>query len=81
MTSKTDDAELFRYQRLFGVTEDGLQLKVTLISDDRGRIKSASIQMRAVEGHLPPTAHPSLWSTPFTLTPNIIGDDEFGGAA
>jgi hypothetical protein len=79
--TQTPDAEFFRYQRLFGVTEDGLQMKVTLITDDRGKIHSASIQMRAVEGHLPPTAHPSLWSTPFTLKPNIIGEDEFGGAA
>ena len=74
-------ADFFRYQRLFGVTEDGLQMKVTLITDNRGSIRSASIQMRAVEGDLPPTAHPSLWSKPFTLTSSIIGDDEFGGAA
>lgn len=77
----TQDAELFRYQRLFGVTEDGLQMKVTVITSSTGRIQSASIQMRAVEGNLPPTAHPSLWSKPYSLTLNTIGDDEFGGAA
>lgn len=77
----TQDAELFRYQRLFGVTEDGLQMKVTVITSSTGRIQSASIQMRAVEGPLPPTAHPSLWSKPYLLTLNTIGDDEFGGAA
>ena len=77
----TDNAELFRYNRLFGVTEDGLQMKVTIITSSEGRVRSGSIQMRAIEGDLPPTAHPSLWSTPFPLTPNVIGDDEFGGAA
>jgi len=77
----TNEAEFFRYQRLFGVTEDGLQMKVTVITDSSGKVKSASIQMRAIEGDLPPTAHPSLWSIPFPLTPSIIGDDEFGGAA
>lgn len=79
--TNTQDAEMFRYQRLFGVTEDGLQMKVTIITNTSGRVVSASIQMRAVEGDLPTTAHPSLWSKPFTLTPNIIGEDEFGGAA
>lgn len=79
--TNTQDAEMFRYQRLFGETEDGLQMKVTIITDTRGRIHSASIQMRAIEGDLPTTAHPSLWSRAFTLKPNIIGEDEFGGAA
>ena len=79
--TETQDAEFFRYQRLFGVTEDGLQMKVTVIASSTGRIQSASIQMRAVEGHLPPTAHPSLWSKPYPLTLNTIGEDEFGGAA
>lgn len=79
--TETSNAEIFRYQRLFGITEDGLQMKVTVITDGTGRIHSASIQMRAVEGDLPPTAHPSLWSKPFTLTPNIIGEDEFGSAS
>ena len=37
------DAELFRYQRLFGTTPDGLQLKVTVITTNEGRIKSASL--------------------------------------
>ena len=75
------DAELFHYQRLFGVTEDGLQMKVTIITDEKGRIHSSSIQMRAVEGPVALDAHPSLWSKPFTLKPNIIGENEFGGAS
>lgn len=76
-----NDAEFFRYQRLFGTTEDGLQMKVTIITDSRARIHSASIQMRAVEGPVAANDHPSLWSTPYPLKPNIIGEDEFGGAA
>lgn len=75
------DAELFRYQRLLGTTDDGLQMKVTVITNPDGRVRSASIQMRAVEGNVPITAHPSSWSTPFPLTPQIIGDDEFQGGA
>lgn len=91
MTNATDGADFFRYQRLFGVTEvelilppkdfDDLQMKVTLITDQTGRVRSASIQMRAVDGPVALGAHPSLWSKPFQLTPNIIGDDEFGDAA
>lgn len=81
MTQQNEAAEVFRYQRLFGVTEDGLQMKVTIISDQTGRVRSASIQMRAVEGPVAASDHPSLWSTPFPLRPNIIGEDEFGGAA
>lgn len=82
MNLLTSDAELFRYQRLFGATPDGLQMKVTVITDSRGRIRSASIQMRAVEGPMPLTAEPASWSNPFTLTPNIIGEDlPDGGAA
>lgn len=81
MTNTTDGADFFRYQRLFGVTEDDLQMKVTLITDQTGRVRSASIQMRAVDGPVALGAHPSLWSKPFHLTPTMIGDDEFGGAA
>jgi len=81
MTTQTADAEFFRYQRLFGMTEDGLQMKVTIITDDRGKIHSASIQMRAIEGDLPLTAHPSLWSKPYALSLKILGDDEFGRAS
>lgn len=81
MTTQTADAEFFRYQRLFGMTEDGLQMKVTIITDDRGNIRTASIQMRAVEGDLPLNAHPSLWSKPYALTVKVIGDDEFGRAS
>lgn len=77
-----EDAELFRYQRLFGTTPDGLQLKVTIITTTAGRIRSASLQMRAVEGPMPPTAHPSSWSKPITLTLNTIGEEfDSGGAA
>ena len=79
MNSK--DAPIFRYQRLFGVTEDGLQMKVTIISDEVGSVRSASIQMRAVNGPTPVTAHPSLWSKPFPLTLNRIGEDFDGGLA
>jgi hypothetical protein len=81
MTISDTPAEMFRYQRLFGMTEDGLQMKVTLIIDERGRIRSASIQMRAVEGPIGANDHPSLWSTPFPLRQNIIGEDEFGSAS
>ena len=76
------DAELFRYQRLFGTTPDGLQLKVTVIATNEGRIKSASLQMRAVEGPMPLSAHPALWSKPVTLTLNTIGEEfDSGGVA
>lgn len=75
------DAEIFRYQRLFGTTPDGLQLKVTVISTSEGSIKSASMQMRAVEGPMPLTAHPSLWSKPVPLNLNTIGETFDGGAA
>ncbi len=75
------DAELFRYQRLLGATPDGLQMKVTVITDTTGRIRSASIQMRAVDGPVSLTAEPAAWSTPFTLTPNIIGEELHGGDA
>jgi len=81
MTTDQAPAEMFRYQRLYGVTEDGLQMKVTLITDNRGRVRSASIQMRAVEGPVGATDHPSLWSIPFPLRPLIIGEDEFGSAS
>jgi len=77
----TENAEFFRYQRLFGITDDGVQMKVTVIIDSVGRVRSSSIQLRAVDGPTPVTAHPSLWSKAFTLTPSIIGDDEFGGGA
>lgn len=77
----TDKAELFRYQRLFGSTDDGLQVKVTIITASDGRVKSASIQMRAVDGPVPLTANPSLWSIPFTLSPMQIGETFDGGAA
>ena len=76
------DAELFRYQRLFGTTPDGLQLKVTVITTNQGKIKSASPQMRAVEGPMPLSAHPALWSKPVTLTLNTIGEEfDSGGVA
>jgi len=76
------DAEVFRYQRLFGTTPDGLQLKVTVITTSEGRIKSASLQMRAVEGPMPLSAHPALWSKPVTLTLNTIGEEfDSGGVA
>jgi hypothetical protein len=29
------NAEMFHYQRLLGVTEDGLQMKVTIITTER----------------------------------------------
>ena len=77
----TTDAEFFRYQRLLGATPDGLQMKVTVITDSTGRIRSASIQMRAVDGPVSLTAEPAAWSTPFTLTPNIIGEELHGGDA
>lgn len=77
-----EDAELFRYQRLFGTTADGLQMKVTVITTTKGRIRSASLQMRAVEGPMPLSAHPSLWSKPITLQLNTIGEDfDSGGVA
>lgn len=69
-----EDAELFRYQRLFGTTPDGLQMKVTVITNTTGRIRSASLQMRAVEGPMPLSAHPALWSKPVPLTLNTIGE-------
>ena len=76
-----EDAEIFRYQRLFGTTPDGLQLKVTVISG-AGRIQSASLQMRAVSGPTPLSAHPALWSKPVPLTLNTIGEEfDTGGAA
>jgi len=77
-----EDAELFRYQRLFGTTSDGLQMKVTVITTSAGSIKSASLQMRAVEGPMPLSAHPALWSKPLPLTLNTIGEDfDSGGVA
>ena len=77
-----EEAELFRYQRLFGTTPDGLQLKVTIITTTAGRVRSASLQMRAVKGPMPPSAHPALWSKPITLTLNTIGEEfDSGGAA
>lgn len=79
--TQTQEAEFFRYQRLFGMTDDGVQMKVTIITDARGRVRSSSIQLRAVDGPTPVMAHPSLWSKAFTLTPNVIGEDEFGGGA
>lgn len=75
------DADFFRYQRLFGVTGEGLQIKVTIITDNAARIRSASMQLRAVDGDIATTSHPALWSKPFPLKPNTIGEDEFGGAA
>ena len=81
MNTETADAEFYRYQRLFGVTEDGLQMKVTVIADGEGRVRSASIQMRAVEGPISLTDHPSRWSKAFPLTPLVFGDEEFGNAS
>lgn len=81
MDTATADAEFFRYQRLFGVTEDGLQMKVTIITGPEGRVRSASIQMRAVEGPVSLTDHPSRWSKAFPLTVIPFGDDEFGAAS
>lgn len=81
MNTETADADFFHYQRLFGVTEDGLQMKVTVIADAEGRVRSASIQMRAVEGPVSLTDHPSRWSKAFPLTPLVFGDDEFGNAS
>lgn len=80
MTESTN-ADMFRYQRLFGVTEDGLQMKVTVISDASGRIRSASIQMRAVEGHVSVHDHPAQWSKAFALKLNVIGEPFDGDAA
>ena len=78
----SENAEVFRYQRLFGMTEDGLQMKVTIITPSSGSVRSASIQMRAVEGPMPLTAHPSRWSKPFPLHLNTIGETfDDGGAA
>lgn len=77
-----EDAELFRYQRLFGTTADGLQMKVTVITTSAGSIKSASLQMRAVDGPMPLSAHPSLWSKPIHLQLNTIGEEfDTGGVA
>jgi len=73
-TTTQDDAEFFRYQRLFGMTEDGLQMKVTIITDGRGSVRSASIQMRAVTGPIPVMAHPASWSKAFALKLNVIGE-------
>lgn len=83
MSNRTglSDAEFFRYQRLFGATPDGLQMKVTVITDSTGKIRSASIQMRAVEGPVSLTAEPAAWSNPFTLTAVTLGEDFEGGAA
>ena len=81
MNTQTADAEFYRYQRLFGVTDDGLQMKVTIITDADSRVRSASIQMRAVEGPVSLTDHPSRWSKAFPLTPLVFGDDEFGNAS
>jgi hypothetical protein len=67
------NAEMFHYQRLFGVTEDGIQMKVTIITTDAGKVKSASIQMRAVEGPVSVHEHPSRWSKAFPLKLNVIG--------
>lgn len=75
------DAEMFRYQRLYGVTEDNLQMKVTIISNDSGSIRSASIQMRAVEGRVSVHDHPSQWSKAFPLKLNVIGEPFDGDAA
>jgi hypothetical protein len=80
MTDSTN-AEMFHYQRLFGVTEDGLQMKVTVITDSSGSVKSASIQMRAVEGPVSLLDHPSQWSKAFTLKLNVIGEAFDDGAA
>lgn len=77
----TDNAEMFRYQRLFGSTDDGLQMKVTIIAGEDGRVKSASIQMRVVDGPISQTANPHLWSIPFTLTPMQFGETFEGGVA
>jgi hypothetical protein len=66
------NAELFHYQRLLGVTEDGLQMKVTVITTERV-VRSASIQMRAVEGPVSVHDHPSQWSKAFPLKLNVIG--------
>ena len=77
-----EDAEILRYQRLFGTTPDGLQLKVTIISASGGSIQSASLQMRAVSGPMPLTAHPAQWSRPIPLRLNTIGEQfDNGGAA
>ena len=67
------DAEMFHYQRLLGVTEDGLQMKVTIITTSAGRVRSASIQMRAVEGPVSVHDHPASWSKAFPLKLNVIG--------
>lgn len=81
MTNETrqEDAEFFRYQRLYGMTEDGLQMKVTIITDGRGSVRSASIQMRAVTGPTSVMAHPASWSKAFILKLNVIGETFDGG--
>jgi|Laugrespbdmm15sn_2_1035079.scaffolds.fasta_scaffold238369_1 ribosomal protein S28E/S33 len=87
--SESKNAEMFHYQRLLGVTEDGLQMKVTIITTSAGRVRSASIQMRAVEGPVSVHDHPASWSKAFPLKLNVIGQpfDDFddstdtGGAA
>lgn len=73
--------EFFRYRRLFGATEDGLQMKVTIITDSNGRVRGASIQMRAVQGAVPLTSEPAKWSNPYILRENVIGDDGFRDGA
>jgi hypothetical protein len=81
METSTEDAAFYRYQRLFGVTEDGLQMKLTVITGPDAKVKSASIQMRAVEGPVALTDHPSRWSRAFPLTMLPFGDGEFESAS
>jgi hypothetical protein len=80
------NAEMFHYQRLLGKTEDGLQMKVTIITTSSGRVRSASIQMRAVEGPVSVDDYPAKWSKAFPLKLNVIGQpfddsDDSDGAA
>jgi hypothetical protein len=77
----TADAEFYRYQRLLGLTEDGLQMKVTVITDATGRVKSASIQLRAVTGPVNPVDYPAKWSKAYVLKLEGFGDDEFRPAS
>jgi hypothetical protein len=77
----TADAEFYRYQRLFGTTEDGLQMKVTLITDATGRVKTASIQMRAVEGPVGLNDRANEWSKAYALNLELLGDGEWWPAS
>jgi hypothetical protein len=56
-------------------------MKVTVITDATGRVKSASIQLRAVTGPVTPVDFPAKWSKAYVLKLEGFGDDEFRPAS